>query len=231
MGELTGQGVRPRTPAVGAAEAAGPTVTAEGHREGHHGVHARWTAGEADGGKVQLTVGAHRLRDGRQGSRQHPHLQARSQGGQRGRSRYLPGVEPHRPVPRPPLVPSCPHAPTDGKPPDHPPLGSALAAHHAGTVASTDAGGDGDADRTSLFLRSQGGVDGPAQWAEWAPGCPHPAHAQQEPQQQPLGQGQPETLTLSAYPLLHGLWGCKGPNISHSGRDDPPFIHLPKGAE
>lgn len=112
VGELTGQGVRPRTPAVGAAEAAGPTVTAEGHREGHHGVHARWTAGEADGGKVQLTVGAHRLRDGRQGSRQHPHLQARSQGGQRGRSRYLPGVEPHQTCPTAPpcpFLPTCPH--------------------------------------------------------------------------------------------------------------------------
>lgn len=35
--------------------------------------------------------------------------------------------------------------------------------NHAGAVAGTDAGGEGDADRAGLVLSSQGGIDGPAE--------------------------------------------------------------------
>lgn len=71
----TGQGVVSGTPAVSGLEAAGPAVTTEGHGEGDHGVHARRAAGEPDGSKAQLTVGAHWLGNGRQGSWHHPHLE------------------------------------------------------------------------------------------------------------------------------------------------------------
>lgn len=76
-GAVTGQGLDFGTPTVRAAEAAGPAVTAEGHREGDHWVHARRAAGEADGGKAQLTVGAHWLGHRWQGGGQHTHLEAR----------------------------------------------------------------------------------------------------------------------------------------------------------
>lgn len=82
-GAVTGQGLGSGTPTVRAAEAAGPAVTAEGHREGDHWVHTRWAAGEPDGGKAQLAVGAHWLGHRRQGSRQHPNLEV---AGLRGRA-------------------------------------------------------------------------------------------------------------------------------------------------
>lgn len=72
---VTGQGLGSRTPTVSAAEAAGPAVTAEGHGEGDHWVHARWAAGEPNGGEAQLVVGAHPLGHGRQDGRQHPLLE------------------------------------------------------------------------------------------------------------------------------------------------------------
>lgn len=74
VGEVTGQGLGSGTPAVRAAEATGPTVTAKGHRKGDHGVHARRAAREPDGGEAKFTVGAHGLGHRRQGSWQHPHL-------------------------------------------------------------------------------------------------------------------------------------------------------------
>ena len=77
-GVVTGQGLGSGTPTVGAAEAAGPTATAEGHGEGDHWVHATRAAREPDGGKPQLVVGAHRLRHGWQEGRQHSHLEART---------------------------------------------------------------------------------------------------------------------------------------------------------
>lgn len=77
-GAVTGQGLGSGTPAVRAAEAAGPTTTAEGHRKGDHWVHTRRAAREADGGEAQLMVGAHRLGYRWQGSRQHPYLEARA---------------------------------------------------------------------------------------------------------------------------------------------------------
>lgn len=80
-GAITGQGLDSGTPAVGAAEATGPAATAEGHREGDHGVHAWRAAGEPDGGKAQLMVGAHWLGHWWQDSWQHPHLESRFGGG------------------------------------------------------------------------------------------------------------------------------------------------------
>lgn len=71
---------------------------------------------------------------------------------------------------------------------------------HAGTVAGTDAGGEGDADGAGLLLCSQGCVDRPAHWPQGAPGGPHCARAQQQPQQQPLGHSQWLSLALGSPP-------------------------------
>lgn len=98
-GAVTGQGLGSGTPTVGAAEAAGPTATAEGHGEGDHRVHTRRAAGEPDGGKAQLTVGAHRLGHRRQRGRQHPHLEAVQRGG---------GMASVCPAPSPPLISPLP---------------------------------------------------------------------------------------------------------------------------
>lgn len=76
VGEVTGQGLSSGTPAVRTAEATGPTVAAEGHWEGNHGVHTRRAAREPDGGEAQLTVGAYWLGHRRQGSWQYPNLEA-----------------------------------------------------------------------------------------------------------------------------------------------------------
>ena len=76
MGVVTGQGVVFGTPTVRGAAAAGSTATAEGHREGDHGVHATWAAREPDGLEAHITVGAHHLRQGRQDRLQHAHLDA-----------------------------------------------------------------------------------------------------------------------------------------------------------
>ena len=78
------------------------------------------------------------------------------------------------------------------------PVGSA---HHARTVTSTDAGGEGDADWAELILRSQGRVDRPAQWPEGAPGGPQHTWAQQQPQQQPLGHSRCLTLPLTWFSI------------------------------
>lgn len=146
---VTGQGLGSGTPAVSAAEAAGSTVTAEGHGEGDHWVHSRWAAGEPNGGEAQLMVGAHPLGHGRQDDRQHP--------------------------------------------------------LHAGAVAGADAGGESDTDRAGLLLSRQGGVDGLAQRPQWPPGSPHPGHAQQQPQQQSLGQGQCLRASQSPHPTPRAL--------------------------
>lgn len=74
VGELTGRGLAPETPAVRVAEATGPTVAAECHGEGDHRVHTRWAAREPDGGEPQLVIGAYQLGHGPPGCRQHPHL-------------------------------------------------------------------------------------------------------------------------------------------------------------
>lgn len=76
MGEVTGHWLSPGTPTVRAAEPAGPTAAAEGHRKGDYRVYTRWAAREVDGCEVQLTVGAHWLRHRRQGSRQYSDLSA-----------------------------------------------------------------------------------------------------------------------------------------------------------
>lgn len=71
MGKVTGHWLSPGTPTVRATETAGPTAAAEGHRKGDYVVYTRWAAREADRGEAQLTVGAHWLRHGRQGSWQY----------------------------------------------------------------------------------------------------------------------------------------------------------------
>lgn len=76
MREVTGHWLSSGTPTVRATETAGPTAAAEGHREGDYGVYTRWAAREADRGKAQLTIGAHWLRHGRQGSWQYSNLSA-----------------------------------------------------------------------------------------------------------------------------------------------------------
>lgn len=76
VGEVTGHGLSPGTPTVRAAETAGPTAAAEGHREGDRGVHTWRAAREVDGGEAQLSVGAHWLRYRGQGGRQDADLSA-----------------------------------------------------------------------------------------------------------------------------------------------------------
>lgn len=109
-GAVAGQGLGSGPPAVRAAEAAGPTATAEGHGEGDDRVHTRRAAGEADGGKAQLVVGAHRLGHRWQGSRQHPHLEGRAGGGS---GMGICPAEPSRSFPLPPTDPrlGCPGDP------------------------------------------------------------------------------------------------------------------------
>lgn len=97
-GVVTVQGLGSGTPTVRAAEAAGPTATAEGHREGDHRVHPRRAAREPDGSKGQLTVGAHRLGHRRQSGWQHPNLEARAGGGS-GMGVCLPRAKPSPDLP------------------------------------------------------------------------------------------------------------------------------------
>lgn len=75
LGVVTSQRVVLGTPAVRGAAVAGSTTTAESHREGDHGVHARQAARELDGVEAHLAVGAHHLGQGQQGRLQHPHLE------------------------------------------------------------------------------------------------------------------------------------------------------------
>lgn len=114
-------------PAVSAAEAAGPTVTAEGHGEGDHWVHSRWAAGEPNGGEAQLMVGAHPLGHGRQDDRQHPLLEGGELECLRGAELFpeLPHCTPQIPDSGVQgtlcaLPPTCPAPSPGGRPPFHP---------------------------------------------------------------------------------------------------------------